>query len=293
MRTRRHPTPAGEGALLGVSPGPLPPRTTTAAGPSSVRRQVTVFVLVTLALSWAFIPVTGGDLLPHGPMLAAFLVLAAVSGRRGVSGLWAQMTRWRVDWRWYVVAPGIFVGMHAAALGLASAARVTTVDTAALSWGVLLGLWIPFVLVGGQWEEPGWLGYLVRRLRDARAYSPLLVLLVAGLMRMVWHTPLLLLGAIPWYDYVFGTFALQVVLSWLYDRTGGCVLLPMVCHLSSNLTLATVFLTVTEPDRWRYWLVFVVIEVAVAVGILLATRGRFGRPAREAVAEPESSPLRR
>ena len=40
-------------------------------------------------------------------MLTAFLVLALVSGRRGVRELWQQMTRWRVGWRWYVVAPGI------------------------------------------------------------------------------------------------------------------------------------------------------------------------------------------
>jgi uncharacterized protein len=279
MRTRRHPARTEDHALLGVPPDPMPRRTAAAARSPLVRRQVTVFVLVTMALSWVFIPVTGGDLLPYGPMLAAFLVLSIVSGRRGVAELWAQMTRWRVGPRWYVVAAGIFVGMHAAALGLAATAGVVTVDTGALSWGALVAVLVPLVFVGGQWEEPGWLGHLVRRLRDARVNSPLLVLLVAGSIRMVWHTPLVLLGVIPWYDYVFGTFALQVILLWLYDRTGGSVLVPMVGHLFSNLTLATVFLLVAEPDRWHYWLVFVVLEVVVAVGILLATRGRLGLPA--------------
>jgi hypothetical protein len=167
--------------------------------------------------------------------------------------------------------------MHGAALTVSAMSGLQVDATAsALTAGTLLGIWVPLVLTGGQWEEPGWLGYLVRRLQDATVYSPLLVLLVAGLVRMVWHTPLVLLGAIPWYDYVFGSLALQVILLWLYNRTGGSVLVPMVCHLFSNLTLATALPLVAEPDRWRYWLVLVVIEVAVAVGLLVATRGRLG-----------------
>lgn len=43
------------------------------------RYQVPVFVVLSMLLSWMFIPVADGGLLPHGPMLAALLVLA--SGR--------------------------------------------------------------------------------------------------------------------------------------------------------------------------------------------------------------------
>ena len=71
-----------------------------------------------------------------------------------------------------------------------------------------------------------------------------------------------------------------MAVSWLFvPLTGGSVLVPMVCHLFSNLTLATFLPQFAESDRWHYWLVFVVIEAAVAVGLLLATRGRLGQPA--------------
>ena len=257
--------------------GPLAPQPhRPAPGRWTLRRELVVFVVVTMALSWVFLPV-GGGLLPYGPALAALLVVAWVSGRRGVAEFWAQLTRWRVGWRWYLVAPGIFLAMHGVALAVGAVAGLGVGGTgSALTAGALLAIWLPIVLLGGQWEEPGWLGYLVRRLQDARVYSPLLVLLGAGLVRMLWHTPLVLLGAIPWYDFVFGTLALQVVLLWLYDRTGGSVLVPMVCHLFSNLTMATVLPFIAEPDRWSYWLVFVVVEVMVAVGLLVATRGRLG-----------------
>jgi CAAX protease family protein len=239
------------------------------------RHQITIFVLVTMAVSWLFVPVADGGLLPHGPMLAALLVLALVAGRQGVAELWHEMTRWRVRWTWYLIAPGIFVVMHGITLGVSSAFGMEMTGIGpSFSASALLGALLPLVLLGGQWEEPGWLGYLVRRLQQLRLYSPLLVLLIAGLVRVVWHTPLVLLGTIPWHDFLFGILALQVILLWLYNRTGGSVLLPVICHLFSNLTMATVLPLVSEPGL--YWLAFTVVEVAVGLGIVLATRGRLG-----------------
>jgi hypothetical protein len=242
----------------------------------TARHQITVFVLLTMLVSWMFVPVADGGLLSHGPMLAALLVLALVAGRRGVAGLLRHMSRWRVRWTWYLIAPGIFLGMHGIALGIGSAIGVEISATgSSITAGALLGIWLPLVVLGGQWEEPGWLGYLVRRLQEVR-HAPLLVLLIAGLVRVVWHTPLVLLGTIPWYDYLLGIFALQIILMWLYNRTGGSVFVPMICHLFSNLTLATVLPLVAASDRGLYWLTFALIEAAVGLGIVLATRGRLG-----------------
>ena len=241
------------------------------------RYQVPVFVVLSMLLSWMFIPVADGGLLPHGPMLAALLVLALVGGRRKVADLFRQLTRWRVSWAWYVFASGLFLAMHGLALVIAAALGMeVSASRSSLTGGTLLAIWLPLVLLGGQWEEPGWLGYLVRRLQDMR-HPTLVVLLIAGLVRVAWHTPLVLAGAIPWYDFAFGIFALQIILMWLYNGTGGSVLLPMICHLFSNLTMATVLPLIADADRGRYWLTFTVIEVAVGLGILLATRGRLGR----------------
>jgi hypothetical protein len=242
-----------------------------------VRHQVPVFVALALLLSWAFIPVADGGLLPHGPLLAALIVLALVAGRRGVADLGRQLVRWRVPWAWYFVAPGVFLAMHGIAFAVATGLGVErSAGGPALSAGAWLAICLPLVLAGGQWEEPGWLGYLVHRLQDIR-HAPLLVLLVAGLVRVAWHTPLVLAGTIPWYDFALGIFALQIILMWLYNRTGGSLLIPMICHLFSNLTMATVLPLLAETDRGLYWLVFSVVEAAVGLGILLATRGRLGR----------------
>lgn len=243
----------------------------------TTRHQLALFVIATLVLSWSFVPLSAADLLAQGPMLAAFLVLALVSGRPGVRELWQQMTRWRVGWGWYVVAPGLMVAMHVLALAVSGVLGLERADGAATpTLPALLSVWGLLLLAGGQWEEPGWLGYLARRLQELVTSAPVGVLLLAGLVRMVWHTPLVLSGAIPWYDFVFGTFALQTILLWLYYRTGGSILLPLICHLFSNLTWRTFMPLIAEPDQRSYWLVFVVVEVCVALGLVLATRGRLG-----------------
>src|SRR5262245_27108894 len=95
------------------------------------RYPLTTFFVLTYALSWWSIPF--GGQIPHGPALAAVVVLAVTEGRRGLSDLWRQFTRWRVGWYWYLAAPGIVVGYHLVALVLnllrgATLADVTTLD---------------------------------------------------------------------------------------------------------------------------------------------------------------------
>ncbi len=93
---------------------------------------------------------------------------------------------------------------------------------------------------------------------------------------MIWHTPLLMYGTIPWYDYLFATFALQIMFTWLYNRTDGSVLLPMVSHLSSNVLLATMYPLFSGADQGQYWGLMVVAECVIVSGIVIGTRGMLG-----------------
>jgi hypothetical protein len=44
--------------------------------------------------------------------------------------------------------------------------------------------------------------------------------LVVGILRVIWHTPLLAYDAVPSYDFLFGIFALQIIFTWLYNGSG-------------------------------------------------------------------------
>ena len=248
----------------------------------TTRYQVVIFVLLTYLISWAVVIPAEGGLIPHGPMIAAFIVLAVVSGRRGVSDLWQQMTRWRVGWQWVLIAPGILIAVHLCALAISLVLGAQLVSAPHLqSLPAYLSLIIPLVLLGGWWEEPGWTGYMLRRFQERFAHAPLVATLAAGLIRMIWHTPLLLYGTIPWYDYLFYSFALQIILTWLYNRTNGSVLIAMVAHLFSNVLFATMYPLFSVTDQGQYLLLVVIVASAIALGIVIATRGKLGlKPGR-------------
>ena len=83
------------------------------------------------------------------------------------------------------------------------------------------------------------MGYAQRRYQNRFVGSVLKATLVVGIIRMIWHTPLLAYGTIPWYDYIFGIFALQIIFTWLYNGVGASVLIVMIAHLFSNVMTAT------------------------------------------------------
>ena len=244
----------------------------------TTRHQMVLFVLLAYLISWSLVIPARGALIPYGPMIAAFIVLAVVAGRGGVAGLWKQMTRWRVGWKSWLLAPGVLIAAHLCALmiNVALGARiVNTAHVASVSM-YLSATVLPLVLLGGQWEEPGWMGYAQRRLQDRFVGSVLKATLIVGIIRVIWHTPLLAYGAIPWYDFVFGIFALQVIFTWLYNSAGGSVLIAMIAHLFSNVMTATIKPLFSPAEQERYWLIMIAVEFVVALGLLIATRGRLG-----------------
>jgi len=77
---------------------------------------------------------------------------------------------------------------------------------------------LSLVLLGGMWEEPGWTGFALPVLQarhGSRPFGFLRASLVMGLIRAGWHLPLMLVGAIPWFDVLFFSMAVQFLVSWL------------------------------------------------------------------------------
>jgi hypothetical protein len=244
----------------------------------TTRHQMVLVVLLTYLISWSFVIPADGGLIPYGPMIAAFIVLAAVTGRGGVAGLWKQMTRWRVGWKWWLLAPGVLIAVHLCALmiNIALGAKIVNTTHVASLPAYLSATVLPLLLLGGQWEEPGWMGYAQRRYQERFTESVLKATLAVGIIRIIWHTPLMAYGTIPWSSYIFGTFALQIICTWLYNGAGASVLMAMIAHLFSNLMTATMRPLFSPADEARYWLIMNTVEFLVAMGVLIATRGRLG-----------------
>lgn len=220
-----------------------------------------------------------------GPSVAGVLTTGLVHGRAGLRDLLARMTRWRVGARWYAVAlltgPLLFTAVSLA-LSLTSAeflpGILATSDKASLLlFGISYGL-----IGGGLLEELGWTGCVVPTLRSR--YSALRTGLVVGLAWGAWHfvviywmsdpsgeVPLAVLLPIQLFSWLP---AFRVLMVWVYDRTGGSLLIAMLMHasLSAGMLIlqplameGTVLLTYVLAFAAALWVVVGVVRRAYAL----------------------------
>jgi membrane protease YdiL (CAAX protease family) len=184
-----------------------------------------------------------------GPMLAALVVSAAVTGRAGTDDLLRRMLRWRVPVRWYAAA---LVPPAAAAVALAVTSALAggspSLDRLARMPGLPVAGWFTvFVLVflvNGYGEETGWRGFAWPRLRERHGLAGAALML--SVPWALWHLPTFWLDTglrgfpplmIP--GFLLGMAAGAVVLGWLFEHAHGSVLVVALFHATLNMASAT------------------------------------------------------
>ena len=240
------------------------------------RHSLITFALLSYLLSWWSAPFTNGQIVPYGPAVAAVIVLAITSGRPGLRNLWRRITNWRVAWYWYVIGPGMITSYIAGAylINLRLGASVSNPPHLP-TWATFLEL----LLLGGLWEEPGWSGYALPTLQERFAGRPngaLMATLGTGVFRAIWHLPLAIYGHIPWYDVLVFTFAFQIMISWLFNGSGGSVLIVMIFHLASNISAAIMSPVFTGAAKTSYYVLFVALAWVIALAILWRSNLKLG-----------------
>jgi membrane protease YdiL (CAAX protease family) len=262
------------------------------------RHRLVAFFGLTFLLSWWSWPFYALGLAPTaffpcGPVVAALVVIGVTEGRAGYRDLGARMTRWRVGWTWWLVA----VGTPLAVLAVATAANVAfwgapTPVLAAMAWSqIALGAAVRFVnpLDGPLGEEPGWRGYALPRMQAVR--SPLTSGLVLGVLVALWHLPLVATGQLAPVGLPI-TVAITLVYVWLFNRTGGSVLMTMVFHIAQG-TVSYGALGFTGADAARmHWLVGV-LWFGLAVGLVVLDRQAWRSAPAASVAERTMEPAAR
>jgi uncharacterized protein len=189
-----------------------------------------------------------------GPSIAGLLLTGLVSGRAGYRELRSRLLRWRVGAHWYAVAlltaPLVLAGT-VFALSLRSpvflpSIIVTDDKVSLLVFGLIGGL------LAGIFEELGWTGFAIPRLR--LRYGVLTTGLIVGVLWGAWHILVNLwaanvaAGALPLAIFVPMILAdlllswmpaFRVLMVWVYDQTGS-LLVAMLMHAS--LTASTIVL---------------------------------------------------
>ena len=241
-----------------------------------IRHELFAFFLLSYLLSWWLVPVMNGAMLPHGPALAAVIVIALTLGKNGLREYWKRLTNWRAG-RFYLIAPLIVVGYTAVAFILNLLTGATMVETPRL---LSMGVFVQLLFFGGQWEELGWTGYALPKLQQRFADHPngwLRAALILGVFRALWHLPLFLQGKMYWFDIFVFSFAIQIIIAWVYNRSGS-VPSVMLFHFVSNVLGAMTFAVFAGGERLTFYALFMSLAMLFALGLVwfaqFKTRGR-------------------
>jgi membrane protease YdiL (CAAX protease family) len=173
-----------------------------------------------------------------GPSIAGLVAIALFDGKEGFRSLFSRMRKWRVGFRWYVVAlltAPLIITVLLLIFSLFSPVYIPALFTetnkaSLLLTGIIMGL------VVGFFEELGWTGFAVPKLR--KKYNVIRTGIFLGLFWGLWHLPLFVAsvnssGPIPSVVYLLillFTFlpVYRVLMVWVYDQTGSLLLMILM-----------------------------------------------------------------
>jgi membrane protease YdiL (CAAX protease family) len=126
----------------------------------------------------------------------------------------------------------------------------------------------------------GWRGFALPRLQSR--YGWLLSSLIIGVIWAVWHAPIWFIpeagfSSLPFAIFLLFTTALSLVMTWLYNHTGGSVLLPAMAHAAINaypLPWNTAVSLLPESARGLHLQIPVTIVLVIAAIFLVIRTGR-------------------
>lgn len=234
---------------------------------SFTKYELPLFAVLTYLLSWWSAPLMNGQIIPYGPTFAAIIVLAITAGRRGLGELWRRVTHWRTPFVWFIAGPAVILGYHAVGFVI----NVLLGAELAGPPRILPETFLELLFIGGLWEEPGWTGYLLPKMRERFGNlrnGLLIAALVTGVFRGIWHLPLFLYGHIPWFDIFIFNFAFQLIMAWVFYRSNGSVLAVMLLHFISNLVGSFTFPMFTGTDYTVYTALFMSAATLFALTLI-------------------------
>lgn len=196
--------------------------------------------------------------------VAGFIV-ATVAGSR--SPRLASLLHWRVPLRWWAAA--LLLPPAWMLLGVLIAwATDSPIESA--SDGLSLSVWGLFVLrsilftllVVAVGEEAGWRGWMLPELQ--KRMSPLVSTVLLGIVWGLWHYPLYVNGQFPGDPHLVFSMVgvcvfLGILFTWLYNRSGGNLLLAVFLHTTLNNVVRVI------PNSEHAGLGLIVLLVALVI----------------------------
>jgi len=218
-------------------------------------------------------------------------VTAITSGKAGVGLLLRRCVQWRVGIGWYLIAIFGFIPIYL--VGYSVFLGVNLPLALLAKWTLIFTMFFPLavfiILTASFAEELGWRGFALPRLQQR--YGPVRGTIILGTLHGLWHLPAFFtmsLGPFSLTNYagfLIVAIATTFLYTWIFNHTKGSVLIATLTHGFSDAA-AFVYLLIPAQlvvSGWARPIVYggwqadnIVLFGAVAVLLLVATRGRLG-----------------
>jgi membrane protease YdiL (CAAX protease family) len=232
---------------------------------SMVQHPVLVFTGLAYAISWvcwlplladrqdwvnwsasSYLHLLGG----LGPAVAALVVTAVVAGRSGLADIWGRAVKWRGQLKWLTLAVFGPLAVFAAAVLAARIVEGAWPDLSRFGASTeypllpLAGFWVANLLFYGFGEEIGWRGFAQPTLQ--RRHSALGAAIIVSVIWAAWHLPLFgitatyrAMPAVGFVGFYFSILTASFLLTWLYLRSHGSILVVAAFHAAFDIATTT------------------------------------------------------
>jgi membrane protease YdiL (CAAX protease family) len=261
----------------------------------SKRYAFVLFVFLSVLISWFPWYTTGSGFLVFGPSLAGVMVIALTLGKEGMQDLGQRFLKWRVGLSWWLVALGLsaVLLLIALAINLMFGGTVPSFAFFRSGW-YMAPIYFALTLIGGPMgEEFGWRGFALPHLQGK--WGPATASIILGTVWGLWHLPLFLqsgtlhaqLGLQLLPVYVLGEIALATLMTWVYNKTGGSLLVAgIIMHNADNFwastlltdeTFASAFQGGTQTElNLQIYLIATIVSLLAALVVYRITNGTLG-----------------
>lgn len=218
------------------------------------RRELALFFGLSFLLTWLLLlpPVLAGQGLlqisPHwhalgalGPFLAAVITTKTAAGNAGLKDYFRRFGAYRVGTLGF-----LFSVFGPYLIFLLSLAIVHLANMPAPDFGLLLAGDRPLVWIFGSLlsavaygfgEEAGWRGFALPRLQKGR--SALAATSILTVFWALWHIPMFFyrfdFGLVQVIGFFVGLFAGSILLTSVFNSTGGNILMVSLWHMNWNI----------------------------------------------------------
>lgn len=222
------------------------------------------------------------SLATYGPLLAAFIVTWAENGKDGLKTLFASMTNWKVNRKWYllILLIPVSINLVAVTVGYLSAGMKGSWISPVYPIFTIIPFFIYQIFSSGL-EEPGWRGFLLPKILKTK--NPDKASWAVGLIWAIWHFPFV----IPLYwsmgiavlipslaGFTMAIIGQAFIFTWLYKNTESTFMAiifhailntasiymigvtenPAVAILPALLTWVAVFIIMKKSDKQTFLL---------------------------------------